>query len=858
VEGVSKARLPTFLVVLLMSGLAAHSVLAEESRLDGIRPFLKQYCVECHGAEKQKGDYRFDTLGADLADLKTLETWQNILDQLNLGDMPPKKGTQPPAAEAASFIAELTPTLQQAYAARKSTNRQAVIRRLNKFELRNTLRDLFYINHPDFEPSVVSGLIDFHGNGHTAQRTITPTRNFQDDQEVEGFDNIGDKLVMSDFLLKMLISAAEETIDMATHNEPQNPFEAETFTAPICTKTLHGPTLGRYQRAKGDPYDEVFQRWDRYNRIGPDKYHGGIHRPAHYRITVELSAHNAAADAWGNWGVREGKLIHHGRQSLDEPFEVGLYLERFEHKRGHRHQRIVRWSLPPDGERRSFTFETWIDKPWGAWLGWENGPHFQHNAFHILLEQWYPAEYQALDRKDKEFKRHVAETLFRKGYLGPTLRVHSYRIEPLPGPWPPKSHTALYGSGPIEDANLPELFQAFAERAYRRPVEPGELQRYLDLVTELEAAGNSRQEAMKGAYVAMLTSPDFFYLRQKPGQLDDFTLASRLSYFLWSSMPDPILLRLAREARLADPTVLRQQVERMLQDPKAAAFTRHFPARWLRLFELGRMEPDRKGPYSRYFRIKADLVPQVDAYFRDLLERNGPIRDLIDSDYTFMNNRLGENIYGQKVVGEHLRKVALTDSRRGGLLTMPAVMTVTANGVDTSPIVRGVYVLENILGSPPPDPPPDVEPLSPDLRAAKTIKEQMALHRDQPACISCHQKIDPMGFALESFDPIGRWRDRYPKLDKKAKQAPLIDTTATLPNGREVKDLVEFKALLLERETLVVRCLTEKMLSYATGRLLEVGDRGEVNQIVAELQKDGSRLRDLVHLVVQSEIFLTK
>ena len=844
----------TLLALVLVCNEAAHA----DTSPDSLKPFLKQYCVDCHGPEKQKGDYRFDTLGSDLTDLQTLETWQNILDQLNLGDMPPKKSAQPPAKDTAAFIETLTPTLQRAYAARKSTGGQAVIRRLNKFELRNTLRDLFYINHPDFEPTVVSGLYDFNGNGITAQKTIEPTRSFQDDQEAHGFDTVGDELVMSDFLLKMLIGAAEETIEMATHDKPRQPFEAETFTAPICTKTLHGDSLGKYQRAKGDPYDEVFQRWDRYNRIGPDKHHGGMRRPSRYRITVELSAHNPKEGAWGNWTVREGGLIHQGRIDPDEPFEVGLYVERFEHQRGPRHRRVTNWTLPGDGRKKQFSFETWIDEPWSAWIGWENGPHFRHNAWHILLEQWYPDEYAKIDRKKKGYKKDVAEVLFRKGYRGPTLRVHSFRIEPVPGQWPPKSHTALYGDGPIEEANLKEFFHAFAERAYRRPVAPDELKPYIELVAKLEAEGNSRQQAIKGAYIAMLCSPDFVYLRQKPGRLDDFALASRLSYFLWSSMPDQTLMYLAHNGKLSERGELRRQTERMLKDPKAAAFTRHFPERWLKLYELGRMAPDKKGPFGHYYRVKDDLVPQVDAYFRDVLERNGPIRDFIDSDYTYMNNRLGELIYKQKVVGENLRKVKLADARRGGLLTMPAVMTVTANGVDTSPIVRGVYVLENILGTPPPPPPPDVEPLSPDLRAAKTIKQQMAIHRDQPACYSCHQKIDPMGFALESFDPIGRWRDRYPKLDEKAKQGPPIDTTAVLPNGRAVNDLADLKSLLLERETLVVRCLTEKMMTYATGRLLEAGDRGEVNRIVTELKDDGYRLRDLVHRVVQSDVFLTK
>lgn len=855
----SKVNMMRRTILCLLTGLLSCGEVARaDQSLSSHQPFLKQYCFECHGAKKQKGDYRYDTLGTNLTDLNTLEIWQGILDQLNLGEMPPKKKTQPPTEETAKVIESLTPLLQQAYEARKSTGGQAVIRRLNKFEIRNTLRDLFYLKHPDFEPTVASGLYDFNGNGITAQKTIEPTRSFQDDEEAEGFDTIGQELVMSDFLLKMLIAAAEETIEMATHNKPEKPFEAETFTAPISVKSLLGDSLSKYQRSQGDPYDEVFQRWDRYNRIGPDKYHSGIHRPANYRISVEVSAHNPKEGAWGNWTVQEGKLVHQGRTNLDEPFEVGLYLERFEHKRGARHHRVKHWTLPGDGKKRTFSFETWIDDPWSAWIGWENGPHFKHNAFHVLLEQWYPEEYEKIDRKQKGFKKPAAEALFRKGYLGPTLRVHGFRIEPVSRKWPPKSHTALYGTGNIEEADFKKLFRSFAERAYRRPVAPKEVEPYVNLAAQLEADGNSRQQAMKGAYAAILCSPDFVYLRQNPGKLDDFALASRLSYFLWSSMPDEALMKLARAGELSDRAELDRQVERMLKDPKAAAFGRHFPERWLKLYKLGRMEPDKKGPYGHYFRVKDYLIPQVDAFFRDVLERNGSIRDFIDSDYTFMNNLLGELIYKQKVVGENLRKVTLEDQRRGGLLTMPAIMTMTANGVDTSPIVRGVFVLENILGTPPPPPPPDVEPLSPDLRGVKSLKEQMAIHRNQQACSSCHQKIDPMGFALESFDPIGRWRDHYPKIDKKAKQVAPIDPAAIMANGREVKDLVEFKAMLLEREPQVVHCLTEKMLAYATGRLLEADDRGEVNRIVSEMKQNGNRLRDLVHLVVQSELFLNK
>jgi hypothetical protein len=251
--------------------------------------------------------------------------------------------------------------------------------------------------------------------------------------------------------------------------------------------------------------------------------------------------------------------------------------------------------------------------------------------------------------------------------------------------------------------------------------------------------------------------------------------------------------------------------------------------------------------------MEPQIIAQTGAYFADLLQRNGPIRLLIDSDYTFMNESIGTVFYGRSdVKGESLRKVATHDRRRGGILTQPSVMTATANGVDTSPVVRGVWLLENFLGTPPAPPPPDVEPLSPDLRKAKTIREQLAVHREQQACNRCHRKIDPLGFAFENFDPIGRWRDKYPKARNN------IDASATMASGEQIADIVAFKKMLLNREKDVSRCLAEKLLTYASGRVLEPTDRGEVDRIVAELQTGGNRLRDLVHLIVQSDVFLTK
>ena len=362
--------------------------------------------------------------------------------------------------------------------------------------------------------------------------------------------------------------------------------------------------------------------------------------------------------------------------------------------------------------------------------------------------------------------------------------------------------------------------------------------------------------ALQAGYTALLCSPRFLYLRENAGDLNAYALASRLSYFLWSSMPDETLFRLAAENKLRESSVMRAQVERMLKDPKAEAFVQNFTTTWLRLDKLGKMPPEKGGPFRFYHDRKMEtmLSQQAVAFFADVLRRNERITTFIHSDHTYLNAHIARWMYGRDdVPGEGMIRVPTHDPRRGGILTMPAVMTATANGVDTSPIVRGVWLLENILGTPPSPPPPDVEPLSPDLSKAKTIRDQIELHRKHEACASCHRKIDPMGFAFENFDPVGRWRTHY-----RTDGRPQIDPTTILSNGDQLADIVAFKQMLLNREPDFARCLTEKMLTYATGRRLEPFDRGEINRITTALAENGNRLRDLVHLVATSEIFLQK
>jgi hypothetical protein len=424
----------------------------------------------------------------------------------------------------------------------------------------------------------------------------------------------------------------------------------------------------------------------------------------------------------------------------------------------------------------------------------------------------------------------------RKGKVelkeGHTRSVSS--ISPMAPP------TDFEPAGPNQDLTTPN----FQSKAYAKRIS-----RSLKKRLFLPSLG-----AMQDGYAAILCSPQFLYLKEKPGPLDDFAIASRLSYFLWSSMPDGELLELAKAGKLQNPAELERQVERMLQDSKAAAFTRHFTSAWLRLDKLGKMPPS-GGDFQFYKNLKVEpmLLKQVTSYFEEILNTNGRISEFIDSDYTYMNQVLGKWIYRREDIrGARLRKVKLDDPRRGGIFTQPGIMTATGNGVDTSPVIRGTWVLENILGTPPSPPPPDIEPLPTDTRGAVTIRERLDLHRKNESCSSCHAKIDPMGFAFENFDVVGRWRDRYRGVNKP------IDTKSTTTTGREIANIIEFKNMLKERESQIVQCLTEKMLTYGTGRRLEAIDRGKVNRIIKELGKKENRLRDLVHLVVKSDLFLNK
>jgi hypothetical protein len=481
-----------------------------------------------------------------------------------------------------------------------------------------------------------------------------------------------------------------------------------------------------------------------------------------------------------------------------------------------------------------------------------------------------------------------------KEYDGPGLRVHWVEIEgPLEATqWPPPSRAALLGgvdpaTGTEADAHT--ILRRFAARAFRRPVSEPELAPYLAFVSAQMAQGETYERAVRAGLKAVLVSPRFLMLDADPGPLDGHALASRLSYFLWSTMPDADLFAAAAAGDLADPAKLRAQVDRMLAHPKARAFTRNFTDQWLELRQIDATTPD-KQLYPEFDEwLQVSMVRETREFFDELLRADLSVMSFIDSDWAMLNERLAGH-YG--LAGEDgrplaeglpLRRVMLPPgSRRGGVLTHGSVLKVTANGTTTSPVLRGAWLLDRILGAPVPPPPANVPAVEPDIRGATNIRDQLAKHRSLGQCASCHKKMDPVGFALESYDVIGGWRDRYRivaeegpkptpgqgqgqgkgkpkgKGEPRYKLGPAVDAGDTLETGEAFRGIDEFKRLVLSRPEPVVRGLAEKLLVYATGHALEFADRDAIAAIVAEARREDYGLRSLVHAVVQSETFRNK
>ena len=492
----------------------------------------------------------------------------------------------------------------------------------------------------------------------------------------------------------------------------------------------------------------------------------------------------------------------------------------------------------PDNKRIKVKRRIWLPKEYRVEAGFGNGFACNANTLLKFLEPDLLKKTEGMRNADQ--RRLVSKNIIRilEENDFPRIVVHDVaETGPHYDQWPPESHGIVMGD-PKE----------FAGRAFRRPVTDQQLAPYLRLA-------NQGEEGKRRAIEAILCSPRFVYLYEDVGPLDYYSIASRLSYFLWNTMPDASLLADAQKGRLRNPDVITGHVDRMLKDPKSAEFVNTFVWSWLHLQNTVEMAPDPMKFYDYHRnRIGEAMVGETREFFRHLLTENLPIRHFVDSDCSFMNFDLARHygLPGKVKSIATFEQVALNlGGKRGGLLGQTAILTASANGVDTSPVVRGIWILENLLGTPPDLPPDNVEVPEPDARGEPTIRQLYAKHRTVESCNDCHKKSDPLGFALENFDAIGSWRTKY-------ESGHAIVPSGRMPNGEQFNDITGLKKIMLRDLDQFSHNLTTKLLTYSTGRTMEVGDRSEIDRVSKDALMDGRGLRDLVKAAVTSRTFLQK
>jgi hypothetical protein len=802
--------------------------------VDGkLRSFFATYCKECHGPEKQKGDRRFDELQLPVASADTLIELQDIIDQLNLGEMPPAKAAQhPETQDVHDVVALLTKMVADGHTRLSSTGAQTVLRRLNRREYINTVGDLFGLNMAVFDP----------------------TTRFPRDQTVMHMDNVGEALKTSGYLLAQYIDAADQVVSkvFAAAERPQE--QTWRFTGDFRQQ----PEL-RYSHGKVHNYRymclyETSTSVQHEGAYGPLlAFAQGVPADGFYEIRVKAEAkfrsNRYAPDFFGmdlsmpfRLGLVPGNVTA-GALHLPQPIEPRLG------------EVIVKDDVP-----EWHTFRVWLDQGYTPRFTFPNGMLSVRKMYGRLIRIYNDTFPEEVRGTTGIVEARVV--VMRHGEL-PHIRIHEVEIRgPLADAWPPASQQAILGGKPFAPERTREILEAFADRAYRRPARADEVDRLMRVVETRREQGRTPLEALQDGLKAALCSPAFLYLVEpEVGPVEDrsltaHALAARLSYFLWSTTPDVELRRVADSGELLKRDVLLGQVRRLLGSPRSDAFVAGFLDGWLNLRSLGDMAPDR-GAFEPYYvhSLQDAMKRETQLFARDLIERNETVVRFLDADYTFANRPLAR-LYGMEqavdpATGHAFERIKLSMPQRGGLLGQASVLTVSANGIETSPVTRGVWVLENILGSPPPPPPDNVPPIDPDIRGAKSMRELLAKHRDNAACYECHRKIDPLGFALENFDPIGAWRTSYEK-------GTPIDASGELPNGQHFQDLAELKTLLVGRKDQFARMLTERLLGYACGRRIEPLDRPAVDRILSATKAEDYRFRDLIEQVVLSQAFRSK
>ncbi len=801
------------LAVIGVGGLHSAPTPPQASFNDTVQPFLAKNCLSCHSAKAK-------IAGLDLEAYKTVDSvaqanaeWTKILQKIRSGEMPPKGLPRPEPAQVTAVTKWIEDEFAREEKLIKPDPGRITARRLNRAEYNNTVRDLLGV---DFQPAA----------------------DFPQDDSSFGFDNIADTLSLSPVLMEKYMVAAEKVSQMAL------------FGAPVSK-----PLVERYQ----PPYREyeLSQKPEfEYDKTGlsmPQSLHW-MHRfpvDAEYLIRIVPEGRRPTGSEPVEMGVwLDGKLV----QTLDVEAPVeGNTLDLF-------------------GMAREFKMRIPAGEHWlaGTVLHIYEGlpPSYQGPKPSARPEPPQPDISRFLKlppnvtpEEEKKLRREA--TLRLATLKAPANRAYIHYMEVM-GPYDPAKGPAaaslqkVYACGHTDGHHTAgcdrKIVSSLARRAFRRPVTESDVAPYLKLVALTQKQGGTFTEGIATAIQALLVSPDFLFRIEKDranaaaAPVNEFELASRLSYFLWSSMPDEALLRAAEQGQLRKPGVLAAQVRRMLKDEKASAMVDNFAGQWLELRRLESAVPDRdKFPqFEEYLRIS--MRKETEMFFRNIMQEDRSVLELLDAKYTFLNQRLAE-FYGIKGVdGPEFRRVDLTGTRRGGILTQASVLTVSSYATRTSPVLRGKWVLENLLNAPPPPPPPNVPPLEEQKAGtAASLRQVMEAHRANAVCASCHSKMDPLGFGLENFNAIGEWRDKDGAFP--------IDSSGVLPDGRTFQGPNELKAILLSNKAAFGDAITDKMMTYALGRGLERYDKAAMKDVTAKLAAGDYKFSTLVTAIAESMPF---
>lgn len=853
-----------------------------------LETFLRAHCYDCHTGEDAEGHVDLTTLSREFRDAADFAKWVRVYDMVASGEMPPKDQPGPTGDEREAVSKWLKAKLIEGEHTRLATDRTP-IRRLTRVEYENTMRDLFGMDH-----ILLADRLPADGSAH-------------------GFDRNAEALSISHVNMAKYIEAADYVLDQAIAIQPKPPTVhkqrislAEDYGVGLLISNTGGavylkdkkpdpefpPTnqhqhvdraahhrLGLYDR---DSSVGVFRHED--ESFGPRFQSFSAIYPGRYRVRTSLWSYT-----WDKGQVTPGRGTEAVRLSVIQLQGIG---------RGGGHPSyVLGYFDAPAWDAKVHEFEWWFNP--GETLGYNVASLAPVHIYH-------------------QYKRNVMS------FTGPGIACDWLEVEgPLYDQWPPQSHQVLFGDLPlvkfdakekgtnwpnrvrprqtkISTKNRPDeyagdvtvhsdeplsdarrLLSSFLPKAFRRPVDDGTLDTYVEQVAKRLEAGDCFELAMRWVYRAALCSPDFLYHIEpaatedkgstaKP-RLDDFAVANRLAYFLWGSMPDGQLLKLAEKGELRKSEILRQEVRRLLNDPKSQRFVEDFIGQWLRVREIAATDPDRKlyPEFSTY--LQNSMVAEAHAFFRELIDKDLDASHLIDSDFAMLNEKLAVHYGIEGVSGSQIRRVKLPPhSPRGGFLTQAAILKVTANGTTTSPVPRGAFVMDRLLGMPPSPPPENVPAVEPDVQGATTIRELLAKHQADRTCAGCHAKIDPAGFALESFDVIGGFRDRYrsvgegdpaprgsidPSIHVGFKLGPEVDSSGQLPDGRQFDDVVGLKKLLKQNQTGLLTNLARQFATYSIGRELTFSDRDAIAAIVAKTETSGGGVRTLIHELVESELF---